>query len=238
MEHADLTSRLRRLGTPPVPAHIQLRHRALLQETPRAARVPRRVLTAAAVAVAVSAGAAWAASHTGAATIDVVPAQIGDDGPAGFDPFPDDPCKGPPPFAGQVPEGATEEEREANRAAEAEAWEEFKAANCPDEDPGDPPGDNGGDGGPPSSLPVPPGAGAVIPADPATPADPDAAATTPAPAAEPGPPPGVPTGPPAGTPNGPPPGTPSGPPEGAGPPAGVPAGPPSGVADGDSEGDG
>jgi len=39
-------------------------------------------------------------------------------------------CVGPPPFAGQVPEGDTEAEREANRAAEAEAFSAWREANC------------------------------------------------------------------------------------------------------------
>ncbi|MDZ7677528.1 MAG: hypothetical protein U5K29_03140 [Acidimicrobiales bacterium] len=44
------------------------------------------------------------------------------------DPFPDDPCRGPPPFAGQEPE--SEEAREA----EAEAFSEWRNTNCPDDD--------------------------------------------------------------------------------------------------------
>jgi hypothetical protein len=49
-------------------------------------------------------------------------------GGARVDPFPDDPCRGPPPFAGQEPES------EDSRAAEAEAFSEWRASNCPDDD--------------------------------------------------------------------------------------------------------
>ncbi|MFP4554565.1 MAG: hypothetical protein ACLFRT_11985 [Actinomycetota bacterium] len=43
------------------------------------------------------------------------------------DPFPDDPCRGPPPFAGQEPES------EDAREAEAEAFSEWRSTNCPDD---------------------------------------------------------------------------------------------------------
>jgi len=45
----------------------------------------------------------------------------------------DDPCVGPPPWAGIPPAGATEEERAASRAAEAQAFAALRAA-CPDGD--------------------------------------------------------------------------------------------------------
>ncbi|MGH9186324.1 MAG: hypothetical protein ACRD0U_11000, partial [Acidimicrobiales bacterium] len=155
-------------------------------------------------------------------------------------------CTGPPPFAGEVPEGATEEERADSREAEATAFEAWKAANCPDED-GDeresPPDGvpSGGDAcaGPPPFAEVPAEeadpAGGVIPsprADEAT-ALAEARAACNGESGDDGPadvvsPEGMPSGPPEGTPGGPPEGTPGGPPEGTpgGPPEGTPGGPP------------
>jgi hypothetical protein len=113
--------------------------------------------------------------------------------PSDLDPFPDDPCRGAPPFAGQPPVGATDEERSANRSAEAEAFAAVREA-CPD--------DEAGEGaGPPPGVPQGPPAG--VPQGP--------------PAGVPqGPPEGTPQGPPAGVPQGPPAGVPQGPPAGAG----------------------
>lgn len=57
---------------------------------------------------------------TGAVSPSAVPA----------DPFPDDPCKGPPPFAGQDPG----DDDGAARQAASDEWELAKAA-CPADDP-------------------------------------------------------------------------------------------------------
>jgi hypothetical protein len=169
-------------------------------------------------------------------------------------------CTGAPPFAGETPEGATEEEQAANRAAEAEAFEAWREANCP-EDP-----ESAGDwvvgippvadecAGPPPFAEVP-----AEPADPAgdvVPSPRAEEATTfaetrqqcrdeagertlpgserPDPALSDGPPEGVADGPPEGVADGPPEGVADGPPEGVadGPPEGVADGPPEGVADG------
>ena len=56
-----------------------------------------------------------------------------------------DPCKGPPRFAGQPPAGDTEEAREANRAAQAEAHSKIRR-DCPhgDDRPGNGPADHAG----------------------------------------------------------------------------------------------
>ncbi|MGH9246474.1 MAG: hypothetical protein ACRD29_19620, partial [Acidimicrobiales bacterium] len=144
-------------------------------------------------------------------------------------------CNGPPPFASQAPEGETEEERAANREAEAETFEAWREANCPEED----------DDGQAPSEQTPPGAQACVGPPPfaevpAEPADPSAG-VIPSPRAEeatgfaetrstcrdsdagasPGPVP-APTAP-GGTPSG----TEGGPPEDVppGPPGGVPGGP-------------
>jgi hypothetical protein len=101
--------------------------------------------------------------------------------PSDLDPFPDDPCRGAPPFAGQPPVGATDEERSASRSAEAEAFAAVRQA-CPDDEAGE-------DAGPPPGVPQGPPAG--VPQGP--------------PEGVPhGPPEGTPQGPPAGVPHGPP----------------------------------
>ncbi len=153
-------------------------------------------------------------------------------------------CTGPPPFAGEVPEGDTPEEQEANREAEAEAFEAWREANCTDEDPaGDPAQgrpDVGGEcsGPPPFAETEAEGAdphNGVVPSPRA--AEARAFAETraacgggdgegtdveaPTGAARTGPPEGTPSGPPEGTPTGPPQGTPTGPPEGTPAPQGA-----------------
>lgn len=105
--------------------------------------------------------------------------------PPPADPFPDDPCIGPPPFAGSEPAGDTEAEREANRAAEAEAFTAFRDENCPD----DP------QVGPRASRPAGPPEG--LPAGPPEETQAGPPAETPA-----GPPEGTPAGPPDGLPPG------------------------------------
>ena len=155
-------------------------------------------------------------------------------------------CTGPPPFAGQVPDGETNVEQAVNRHVEAVAFAIWRAANCPLEDSV---ADDGCTGPP------------VFAGTPADPADPTAgevpspradeaaahadarsgcqdttttvvlaaSATPGVPGSVPaGPPDSIPAGPPASTPAGPPEGVPAGPPESTpvGPPEGVPAGPP------------
>ena len=139
-------------------------------------------------------------------------------------------CTGPPPFAGQVPEGETPVGRAVNRWVEALAFAMWRAVNCPLE--ADdiaaavvlavPP--EGVPTGPPDSVPVGPPEG--VPAGP-----PDSVPVGPPEGVPAGPPVSVPVGPPEGVPAGPPVSVPVGPPEGvpAGPPVSVPVGPPEGV---------
>ena len=145
------------------------------------------------------------------------------------DPFPDDPCKGPPPFAGTVPDSG---EQRAEEAAEFSAERE----QCPTDDNGtdnngsDENGTEGQNGDQAGESGDPPGSNSAGPSE-NTPTGPPASVRT-------GPPEGTPTGPPEGTPAGPPEGTPTGPPEGTptGPPEGTPAGPPEGTPAGPPEG--
>lgn len=143
MDENELENRLRRLGTEPVPGEVAARHKLLMSRRPLARGTSRNHLAAvaAAMAIVIGGGVAVAAigDRSGPTQLEPVPALTTDPSatiaptsvPA--DPFADDPCKGPPPFAGQTPEGDTEAERAANRAAESEAWEELKAQHCPAE---------------------------------------------------------------------------------------------------------
>jgi hypothetical protein len=132
----------------------------------RRARMSRRALVASAAAVAVVAGVTGVAiAVVGGDDSDRVPViTTGDDAtvpapdasistaddpattattdrqhmPEGVpvDPFPDDPCKGPPPFAGQdpIPPGAGQEDPGAGRQAESDRWEDAKRS-CSDDAP-------------------------------------------------------------------------------------------------------
>jgi hypothetical protein len=96
--------------------------------------------------------------------------QTGDDGAPG-DPFPDDLCQGPPPFAGQDP-GApgpdAEEGAQAQRQQESDDFEAFKAENCTDD-----PDDGTGAGGPPElpDTPAPDAPGPPVDVPPDSPDD-------------------------------------------------------------------
>ena len=92
----------------------------------------------------------------------------GQNGAVPVDPFPDDPCKGPPPFAGQnpgPPDSGQDGDRAAQRQQESDEFEAFKADNCVDPD-----GDDENDtGGPPADLEVPAGNPGLPPGVPPTP---------------------------------------------------------------------
>jgi hypothetical protein len=161
------------------------------------------------------------------------------------DPFPDDPCKGPPSFAGQdpgpPPAGPGSEDQPAERQAESDQWEEIKAA-CNGEGIEPDPGAGGLqlDGLPSQAQPSTPGFGSTERGPPpGVPGDEDAGGPTPTPSVGPPPVAGPPAdAPPAGVPPtvtlppqaGTPP-TVTLPPQAGTPPAGPPpdAGPPSSV---------
>jgi hypothetical protein len=209
-----------------------------------------------------------AAACVGALTLpaaDVVAARaVGGDPAAAQHPaqVDDFACTGPPPFAGQVPEGGTKAEQAANRHDEALAFAIWRAANCPlDETPVESNLlDDDGCTGPPVFAGTPadaadPKAG-VVPSpradEAAAHADErsgcqdttstevlTASASPGVPESVPaGPPDSLPAGPPASTPVGPPEDVPAGPPDStpSGPPADVPAGPPVSTPTGPPEG--
>ncbi|MGQ0615974.1 MAG: hypothetical protein ACT4PW_03120 [Acidimicrobiia bacterium] len=262
MEHEDhLTDRLRRLGTAPIEPSTAARHVAELAAVAPARRTrwtPAVAVAAALLAVAVPAAAV--AFGDDSQPTDVGPAQTPEDpGPGGGELS----CTGPPPFAGTEPEGDTEEEQEANRAAEAEAFEVWRAENCPaDEERDDAEEGDADDEGPPEGIPPGVAEGCAGPPPfaelPAEEADPGAG-VIPSPRADEarqlaeqraacggedgegdvgGTEAQAETGPPEGTPTGPPEGTPTGPPEGtpAGAPEGTPTGPPDGTPTGPPDG--
>jgi len=137
---------LRALGRQPVDHATRIDHlERVAGVVPRERRRNAAWPAAATLLVGIILGGVAAASNgSGEKVVRTVPAHVGDvlAPPAGssavVDPFPADACKGPPPFAGRPPEGATEVERAANRGAEAKAFEEFRAANCPAETDGAP----------------------------------------------------------------------------------------------------
>jgi hypothetical protein len=224
----DLTERLEQLGRSPVPPRVSsVQLAGMAAVTPRRSR-HRFPAVAAGVLVAALLGTGIAAASMNAsqpattaedpdATVPAVadaeqeaadeenengpPFAVppGDVGEGVVDPFPDDPCRGPPPFAGQPAVTPGDDGRGTTRAAEAEAFSAIRGA-CEAE------GD-GSDGGPPPGTPQgpPPGTPDGPPSD------------TPS-----GPPSDTPDGPPANTPSGPPPGTPQGPPEDTPPAPGSP----------------
>lgn len=164
MNDEQIIRRLSRLASGPVAPEVADRHRVLLARASAPDRHGRRLAPlAAAIVVTAGAGVGFLLSGGSAAPGDSPPAPQPDPPTSTVvDPFPNDPCKGPPPFAGRTPEGDTEAERAANREAEARAWEEFKARYCPDEEPFVGPGplttpaEQPAPTGPPSSVPGPP----------------------------------------------------------------------------------
>ncbi|MGH9119118.1 MAG: hypothetical protein ACRD0A_14920, partial [Acidimicrobiales bacterium] len=232
MQHDEVVDRLRALARQvPDEATTEVHLRRAHAVAERVRHRSRVALAAACVAlVAVPAALAVAVAEDRAPS-RITPGQV-----PGEEEFT---CAGPPPFAGEVPEGETEEERAASRAAESEAFETWRAANCPEDDEGQgpptgaPPAGDGCAGPPPfAEVPGEPAdpSGGAIPsprADEATTFAESRAACNDETA------PGVPAGsdpPGAGSEPGesevPPEGVPAGPPEGvpAGPPEGVPAG--------------
>jgi hypothetical protein len=130
LEHGELIERLERLGSHPVPPAVAVSHLATLRSVARARRPwGRTALAAAASAVVFGGGAVvWAAAGLGGtggsltsqqpATIEPVQEDPGDVAtPGPVDPTPDDPCTGPPPFAGGEREGDTKDEQRANHRA-------------------------------------------------------------------------------------------------------------------------
>ena len=144
MDPAQLPRRLRSLGEGSPPTDVAARHIASIY----AAR-PRRAAgwgtgLAAVFALLGATGGLALIARTEPASVpprapipDVAP-------PTGQgEPPTDDPCVGPPPFAGVEPVS------EEARAAEADEFSEFRETQCPDDadERGD--GDDDGDGGPP-----------------------------------------------------------------------------------------
>lgn len=268
MEHGDLIDRLRRLGREPIDPDLAVRHLGRLASAQTAGRRPLARVAVVAVGCLLLVGAP-AAALVAASRDDgpepLVPAATDEDGGKA-----ELSCSGPPPFAGEpaTPADPAAGEVPSDRAAEAEAFEAWREANCPDDETtststststttptapdaegeGHRDGDGEGDGctGPP------PFAG-----EPATPADPGAG-QVPSPRAEEarehaerrqacGDRDGDaedqggdegPEQPPARRPGGPPPGVPGGPPGGPGRPGPERPGPPDGVGDGGGVGRG
>ena len=221
----DVIARLRSLADQPLDHRVAAAH--LDRATAAAAGVPehrRTALLAASVAALVLSAAGIVAARSGDGASD----------PAGVVDRPtfvegELACTGPPPFAGQVPDGDTMAERAANRQAEAREFAEWRAFNCPLGERGSSPTVTSSvttsteatttTVDPTTTMAMPTSSAAVSPAVGVEPQGP--------PEHVPGPPDGVP-GPPDGVP-GPPEGVP-GPPDGVpGPPEGLP-GPPAEVA--------
>jgi hypothetical protein len=123
----DVIARLRSLADQPLDDRVAAAH--LDRATAAAAGGPehrRTALLAASVAVLVLSAAGIVAARSGDGASD----------PAGVVDRPtfveeELACTGPPPFAGQVPDGDTMAERAANRQAEAREFAEWRAFNCP-----------------------------------------------------------------------------------------------------------
>jgi hypothetical protein len=152
---SEIARRLHALGAAPVSASLVDHHVALLGSgaRPRHRRAASFVPTVAVGATVLMVGGAMAVgalrSDPGV-EVDTVTTPARELIPAQspvVDPFPGDICKGPPPFAGEVPEGTTETDRGVDRDRQAQAFEERKTAECPEDDangtgPADPfPGD-------------------------------------------------------------------------------------------------
>jgi hypothetical protein len=249
----SLRQRLRSLGEHDVRGAVATTHLA------RMATVrPRRILTSAvAVAVTVVGSAAVVGVALAAQSPDSVSTRPSPDAAAAphfevprrdavtasteqtdEEPFS---CTGPPPFAGEVPES------EEARAAEAEAFSEFRATQCPQDDDEAPPASTDPCVGPPPFAGVKPADGRTRAAEAtefarvraachATTTSTTTTTTAVAPSATPD---SVPVGPPPDRPAGPPDSVPVGPPPdvSAGPPDDVPAGPPPDRPGGNEGGD-
>jgi hypothetical protein len=162
-EH-EVVERLRALASEPIPSEVRARHLAMLADDPplvaahatRSRRHRARLVGSIAAACLLVAGMTWLASRPepppdpdrvtvtdDGTTADAEP-DPGDTRPEPdrsggepADPRPDDPCSGPPPFAGQdpTPPPASDPagEEGAGRQAESDDWEEAKA-ECPTDD--------------------------------------------------------------------------------------------------------
>jgi hypothetical protein len=151
MDHDQVTSRLRRLGEEPVPGDVADAHLSAIARVRPQRRLGRAGLVAAA-AVAVLALAAIPTGLLGSSdgdrtdlAADVREAEAANQAAArpegrgrpGWAGPPEGrgACVGPPPWAGSPPEGETEAERDAARAAQVEAWRAQRAAEgCPTDD--------------------------------------------------------------------------------------------------------
>jgi hypothetical protein len=158
-DEEEVIRRLRELGSRPIPDRVRRRHiglAAAADASPPSRAQPRRRALVASIAAASVIIAGAVVVLAGGDGPDERPVITSDDGvttsepstseapttdrPAvpddvPVDPFPDDPCKGPPPFAGQDPRPpgtGSDEDQGAGRQAESDAWEDFKNT-CPDE---------------------------------------------------------------------------------------------------------
>jgi hypothetical protein len=194
--HDEVIRRLRRLSAQSPPEGMFDLEGVPLTRGRPPRRIKRRAVVAAAVAstIAALAGTTWAVTSTDPVvrtpstdvSIPAIPTpsvstEI-DEGDAPVDPFPDDPCKGPPPFAGQdpgPPAGPGPEDQTAQRQAESDAWE-AEQATCPADDEATPgPGEGRAPPAPPDDTPATPPSVSV----------PDLAPPVEADAPSPGPPP-------------------------------------------------
>ena len=132
-DHDAVIRRLRRLGTASVPEGIFDHRTVSLGAVPRRARALPIALTVGAVASLVVGTTRAITAFDGSprpavrssagpvtGTSDDAHPIVSDELGAPVDPFPDDPCKGPPPFAGQPP--GPGDDGAAARQAEAEEW--------------------------------------------------------------------------------------------------------------------
>jgi len=261
MDPAQLPRRLRSLGEGSPPTDVAARHIASIYAArPRRAAGWGTGLAAVFALLGATGGLALIARTEPASVPPRAPIPVVAPPTGQGEPPTDDPCVGPPPFAGVEPVS------EEARAAEADEFSEFRETQCPDDADGEagaPPVGEPGCAGPPSFAGVDAGdglaraaeAGALAAQQAACGADRselDAAVEGPGSAGAPPPvepPDGSPTTPPVSlpveppvappddTPDGPPEGTPDGPSEGTpdGPPEGTPDGPPEGTPDGPPE---
>jgi hypothetical protein len=117
--HRTLIERLGRLGRQPVPPDVASAHLVTLGATAPGGRSWGRFALVAAVAAAVAGGGLVAVAATGYHRSD---GSLASDQPAQVEPAQqdqpdDDPCHGPPPFAGTAKVGDTKAEQRANHRA-------------------------------------------------------------------------------------------------------------------------